>query len=102
MEILKDLWWLGGILLAILAALWKLAIQTNKSKERLEQVQTNKEAIAVLQTEMTTLKSDIKDIKEDTSKTAEDMAAVLSALQSLMTGCDGAARDRFNDYLAHR
>lgn len=102
METIKDLWWLGGILIAILAALWRLAIQTNKTKERLEQVQTNKDAIAALQGEMTMLKSDIKDIKEDTSKTAEDMAAVLSALQSLMTGCDGSARDRFNDYLAHR
>lgn len=98
----KDFWWLLGVLVAILATLWRMAIRTNESKESLRQVATNKEAIEKLQGEMTMLKADIKDIKEDTSKTAEDMAAVLSALQSLMTGCDGAARDRFNDYLAHR
>ncbi len=98
----KDFWWLFGVLVAILAALWKLAVQTNKSKERLEQVQTNKEAIEALKGEMSTLKEDIKDIKDDTSRTADDVAAILSAMQSLMTGYDGAARDKFNDYLAHR
>ena len=44
----------------------------------------------------------IKDIKEDTSRTANDVSAILSAVQSLMLGCDTAARDKFNDYLAHR
>ena len=63
---------------------------------------TNKEAIDKLQGEMTTLKADIKDIKDDTSRTANDVSAILSAVQSLMLGCDTTARDRFNDYLAHR
>jgi len=104
----KDLWWLGGILLAILAALWRLAIQTNKSKERLEQVSTNKEAIQALQADMVGMKDDISDIKEGVDKQSEDMAAVLGALQSIMIAlndrnCDiGSARDKFNDYLAHR
>jgi uncharacterized protein (UPF0335 family) len=98
----KDFWWLLGVLIAILAALWRMAIQTNKSKESLRQVATNKEAIEKLQAEMTTLKSDIKDIKKDTSRTANDVSAILSAVQSLMLGCDTAARDKFNDYLAKR
>jgi uncharacterized protein (UPF0335 family) len=79
-----------------------MAIQTNKSKESLRQVAINKEAIEKLQGEMTTLKSDIKDIKEDTSRTANDVSAILSAVQSLMLGCDTTAREKFNDYLAHR
>ena len=99
---IKDFWWLLGVLVAILATLWRMAIQTNKSKESLQQVATNKEAIEKLQGEMTTLKSDIKDIKDDTSRTADDVSAILSAVQSLMLGCDTTARDRFNDYLAHR
>ena len=98
----KDFWWLLGVLVAILATLWRMAIQTNKSKESLRQVATNKEAIEKLQDEMTTLKSDIKDIKKDTSRTADDVSAILSAVQSLMLGCDTAARDKFNDYLAKR
>ena len=98
----KDFWWLLGVLIAILATLWRMAIQTNKSKESLRQVATNKEAIEKLQGEMTTLKSDIKDIKKDTSRTADDVSAILSAVQALMLGCDTAARDKFNDYLAHR
>ena len=98
----KDFWWLFGVLLAILAALWRLAIRTNESKERLRQVATNKEAIEKLQGEMTTLKADIKDIKGDTSRTAADVSAILSAVQSLMLGCDTAAREKFNDYLAKR
>ena len=98
----KDFWWLLGVLVAILATLWRLAIQTNKSKESLSQVATNKEAIEKLQGEMATLKADIKDIKEDTSRTANDVSAILSAVQSLMLGCDTAARDKFNDYLAKR
>lgn len=98
----KDFWWLLGVLIAIFAALWRMAIQTNKSKESLRQVATNKEAIEKLQGEMTALKSDIKDIKKDTSRTANDVSAILSAVQSLMLGCDTAARDKFNDYLAKR
>ena len=98
----KDFWWLFGVLMAILAALWKLAVQTNKSKERLEQVQTNKEAIEALKGEMVTLQDDIKEIKTDTSRTADDVAAILTAMQSLMMGCDSADRNKFNEYLAHR
>ena len=98
----KDFWWLLGVLIAILATLWRMAIRTNESKESLRQVATNKEAIEKLQDEMTTLKSDIKDIKKDTSRTADDVSAILSAVQSLMLGCDTAARDKFNDYLAKR
>jgi uncharacterized protein (UPF0335 family) len=98
----KDFWWLFGVLLAILATLWRMAIRTNESKERLRQVATNKEAIEKLQGEMTTLKADIKDIKKDTSRTAADVSAILSAVQSLMLGCDTAAREKFNDYLAKR
>ena len=99
---IRDFWWLLGVLIAILAALWRMAKRTNQSKERLEQVATNKEAIEKLQGEMTTLKADIKDIKDDTSRTADDVSAILSAVQSLMLGCDTTARDKFNDYLAHR
>ena len=98
----KDFWWLFGVLLAILATLWRMAIRTNESKESLRQVAINKEAIEKLQDEMTTLKADIKDIKDDTSRTADDVSAILSAVQSLMLGCDTAARDKFNDYLAKR
>ena len=98
----RDFWWLLGVLVAILATLWRMAIRTNESEERLRQVATNKEAIEKLQDEMTTLKADIKDIKDDTSRTANDVSAILSAVQSLMLGCDTAARDKFNDYLAKR
>ena len=98
----KDFWWLLGVLIAILATLWRMAIRTNESKESLRQVATNKEAIEKLQSEMTMLKADIKDIKKDTSRTADDVSAILSAVQSLMLGCDTAARDKFNDYLAKR
>jgi len=98
----RDFWWLLGVLVAILATLWRMAIRTNESKGALSQVATNKEAIEKLQDEMTTLKADIKDIKEDTSRTANDVSAILSAVQSLMLGCDTAAREKFNDYLAHR
>jgi len=98
----RDFWWLLGVLIAILATLWRMAIRTNDSKESLRQVATNKEAIEKLQREMTTLKADIKDIKDDTSRTADDVSAILSAVQSLMLGCDTAARDKFNDYLAKR
>ena len=63
---------------------------------------TNKEAIDKLQGEMITLKADIKDIKDDTSRTADDVSAILSAVQSLMTECNTTAREKFNDYLAHR
>lgn len=98
----KDFWWLLGVLVAILATLWRMAIRTNESKESLRQVAINKEAIEKLQDEMTTLKADIKDIKDDTSRTADDVSAILSAVQSLMLGCDTAARDKFNDYLAKR
>jgi len=98
----KDFWWLFGVLMAILATLWRMAIRTNESKGALSQVATNKEAIEKLQGEMTTLKADIKDIKDDTSRTADDVSAILSAVQSLMLGCDTAAREKFNDYLAKR
>ena len=104
----KDFWWLFGVLMAILAALWRLAIQTNKSKESLEQVATNKESIDALKGEIRTIKEDISDIKDGVDKQSEDMAAVLGALQSIMIALNdrncniGSARDKFNEYLAHR
>ena len=104
----KDFWWLFGVLLAILAALWRLAIQTNKSKESLSQVATNKEAIDALKSEISTIKDDISDIKEGVDRQGYDMAAVLGALQAVMialsdAGCNiTGARDRFNDYLSKR
>jgi uncharacterized protein (UPF0335 family) len=104
----KDFWWLFGVLMAILAALWRLAIQTNKSKESLEQVATNKESIDALKGEIRTIKEDISDIKEGVERQGYDMAAVLGALQAVMIalnqeGCNiGGARDKFNDYLARR
>ena len=104
----KDFWWLFGVLMAILAALWRLAIQTNKSKESLEQVATNKESIEALKGEIRTIKEDISDIKEGVERQGYDMAAVLGALQAVMIalsqeGCNiGGARDKFNDYLARR
>ena len=104
----KDFWWLFGVLVAILAALWRLAIQTNKSKQGLEQVATNKEAIDALKGEISTIKDDISDIKEGVDRQGHDMAAVLGALQAVMIalsdeGCNiTGARDRFNDYLTKR
>lgn len=108
MDLIKDLWWLGGILLAMLAALWKLAIQTNRSKERLEQVAVNKEAVKILQNEMAGIKHDIFDIKTGVDKQAEATSAILNLLQAMTKAlhdknCDiGPAQDRFNDYLARR
>lgn len=104
----KDFWWLLGVLVAILAALWRLAIQTNKTKEQILQVQTNKEAIGVLQGDMTVIKSDISEIKDGVERQAEATVAILGALQSVMKaldskGCDiGKAQEKFNDFLAHR
>lgn len=104
----RDFWWLLGVLVAILATLWRMAIRTNESKESLQQVATNKEAIESLKVEMNGIKDDIADIKDGVDKQSEDMAAVLGALQSIMIAlndrnCDiGSARDKFNEYLAHR
>ena len=106
--ILKDLWWLWVTLVGILGALWKLAINTNKTKERLTQVATNKEAIDALKSEIGTIKDDISDIKDGVDRQGRDMAAVLGALQAVMIalneeGCNiTGARDRFNDYLSKR
>ena len=105
---IKDFWWLLGVLIAILAALWRLAIQTNKSKESLSQVATNKESIDALKGEISTIKKDISDIKDGVDRQGHDMAAVLGALQAVMIALNGkgcnisGARDRFNDYLSRR
>lgn len=104
----KDFWWLFGVMLAILAALWRLAIQTNKSKEALSQVTRNKESIDALKDEISTIKDDISDIKEGVDRQGQDMAAVLGALQAVMIalneyGCNiGSAQDKLNDHLAKR
>jgi len=105
---IKDFWWLLGVLVAILAALWRMAIQTNKSKEALSQVATNKESIDALKGEISTIKESISDIKEGVDRQGHDMAAVLGALQAVMIalneeGCSiSGARDRFNEYLSKR
>lgn len=105
---IKDFWWLFGVLLAILAALWRLAIQTNKGKESLSQVATNRESIDALKNEISAIKGDISDIKQGVDRQGHDMAAVLGALQAVMTalndeGCNiTGARDKFNDYLTKR
>lgn len=108
LDTIKGFWWLGGILLAILAALWRLAIQTNKSKERLEQVSTNKEAIQALQADMVGMKDDISDIKEGVEQQHRDTAAIFQVLQAMVSALDskecniGSAREKFNSHLANR
>ncbi len=105
---LKDVWWLLGVMGAILIALWRLAIRTNKNKEQIDKVHKNEQDINQLQTDMTDLKEDINDIKDGVSKQAKDTAAILGALQSIMNAlndpaCNATvARDKFNDYLAQR
>lgn len=107
-ESAKDAWWLIGVLLAISAALWRLAIQTNKSKERLEQVSTNKEAIQALQSDMVGIKDDISDIKDGVEQQRHDTAAIFQVLQAMVSALDskecniGSARDKFNSHLANR
>ena len=104
----KNLPWL--ITSAIAFAIWlvRFIIKANKSKERLEQVQTNKENIEALQKEMTNIKSNITEIKDGVDKQAQDTAAILSSLQSILNAlCDKdcnvfPARDKFNDYLSKR
>ncbi|NLG57593.1 MAG: hypothetical protein GX540_04200 [Clostridiales bacterium] len=107
-DALKDAWWLIGVLSVIIAAVWRLAIQANKSKERLDQVAQNEKNIVALQREMTDIKEDLSDIKAGMSRQGADNTAVLSALQSIMTalndsGCKiGPARDKLNEHLAKR
>ena len=104
----KNLPWL--ITSAIAFAIWlvRFIIKANKSKVRLEQVQTNKENIEALQKEMTNIKSNITEIKDGVDKQAQDTAAILSSLQSILNAlCDKdcnvfPARDKFNDYLSKR
>jgi len=104
----KDLWWLIGVLVVIFTALWRLAIRTNQSKERLEQVSENRASIKALKDEMSGIKEDIAEIKDSQDKQSSDTAAILSGIQSIMNAlADGEcnilpARDKFNDYLAKR
>ena len=104
----KDAWWLITIALLILGAYWKLAITTNKSKERLVQVEKNKKSIETLQAEMANIKDDIGEIKDGVDKQSQDTAAILSSLQSILNAlCDtnsnvAPARDKFNEYLSKR
>ena len=104
----KEIWWLLGILLIIIGAIWRLAVSFSKSKERLNQVAKHDESINTLKTEMANIKEDISDIKVGVDKQGSDTAAILSSLQSIMNAlCDsncniGPARDRFNDYLSKR
>lgn len=108
LKTIKDLWWLLGVLMAILGALWKLAIQTNKSKEKLEQVATNKEAIQALQKDMVGMKDDISDIKDGVDQQRHDTAAIFKVLQAMVSALDskdcniGTAKLQFNDHLANR
>ena len=104
----KDFWWLFGVLMAILAALWRLAIQTNKSKEALSQVATNKEAIEAIKNEMGDLKDDISDIKDGQARQNRDTAAMFSILQGVLVAlsnkdCDiSGTQSKLNEYLAKR
>lgn len=106
--ILKDLWWLWATLFGILGALWKLAINTNKSKERLTQVATNKEAIDAIKTEVSEMKDDISDIKEGQARQNRDTAAMFSILQGVLVALSGkdcdisGTQSRLNEYLAKR
>lgn len=107
-DVLKDLWWLFGVLFLLLGAYWKLAVSANKSKERLVQVEVNKKAIETLQTEMTNIKGDITEIKQGVDRQGEDNVAILGCLQSILNAlCDKdcnviPARDEFNKYLTKR
>lgn len=108
LDTFKEIWWLLGVLLLILGALWKLAIQTNHSKERLQQVADNEKSIKVLKNEMCDIKDDLSEIKQSVDRQGHDTSAMLNLLQSITLKlsdqqCDiNAARDKFNDYLSNR
>lgn len=105
---LKDAWWLIGILSMILAALWRLAIKTNQSKERLEKVAENEKGIKAVKHEISEMKGDIADIKESQEKQGRDISAILQGVQAMMTAlaskdCNiGSAQEKFNEHLAKR
>lgn len=104
----RDLWWLLGILLVLLGAVWKLAVNMDKSKERLTQVATNKEAIDAIKAEMGEMKDDISDIKDGQARQNRDTAAMFSILQGVLVAlsskdCDiSGTQLRLNEYLAKR
>lgn len=104
----KNIPWLIASGIAVLTWFIRFIVKANKSKERLEQVQTNKENIEALQKDMVNIKGDITEIKDGVDKQARDTAAILSSLQSILNAlCDKdcnvfPARDKFNDYLSKR
>ena len=93
---------------ALLTWLVRFIIKANKGKEQLDKVAEHDKSIKALQSEMTTIKGDIGEIKDGVDKQARDTTAILSSLQSILNAlCDnncniGPARDKFNDYLSGR
>ena len=105
---LKDLWWLGGILLFIILKIGEIAVRSNKGKEQQVKVGEHDKSINQLKSEMKNIKGDITEIKEGVDRQGNDTAAMMKCLQSIMNAlyendCNiGPARDRFNDYLSDR
>ena len=107
----KNLPWViaaGTTMIALLTWLVRFIIKANKGKEQLDKVAEHDKSIKTLQSEMTTIKGDIGEIKDGVDKQARDTAAILSSLQSILNAlCDKdcnvfPARDKFNDYLSKR
>ena len=104
----KNLPWVITSGLALLIWVARMIIKANKSGERLKQVAEHDKSIKALQSEMTTLKGDIGEIKDGVDKQARDTSAILSSLQSILNAlCDKdcnvfPARDKFNEFLSQR
>ena len=60
---LKDLWWLAGLTIALLAFVWRTAIKTNKLLGQVESVKKHEAQIKDIKGDIEGLGADVQELK---------------------------------------
>jgi len=81
---LKDFWWLGVTLLAVLGAVWRTAIKTNRMLEQVKTIENNRREIQTMKESTPALKKDIADMREALKEHVIDQKADIQSINEAL------------------
>lgn len=84
LDTLKDFWWLGVTLLAVLGAVWRTAIKTNRLLEQVKTIEENRKEIQTMKRTTPALEKDIADMRKALDDHVVDQKADIQSINEAL------------------
>lgn len=83
-DTLRDLWWLAGLIVALILFVWRLAIKTNTAMESIKSVKSNADRIDELQGKIESLEDKTDEIHAGVVAQKKDLSALTVAMLAIL------------------